>query len=313
MSTIAVFGANGFIAQNLIRELLKNPENSILAFGNYSTKPNPFRGIEKVKIYNGNFLVMDDIEEFMNLQQIDFVFHLISTTVPASSDKNPYYDIETNVKSSIKLFEMCVEKKVKKVVFISSGGTVYGDAGDDKISETHVTQPISPYGIGKVTIEHFLRYFKATKNMNYIVYRLANPYGPLQNLYAKQGIIPIFMRKIMEDETITIYGDGSMQRDYIYIDDVTRMIVGSFEKNNKYSEYNIGSSKGTSIMQILEGIEKITQKKASIVFQDAPASFVKFSALDTKRFTDEFNIRPSVELEEGLEEMLNYVKSIQQE
>lgn len=309
MSTIAVLGANGFIAKNLILELLKNPNNLILAFGNYDIKESLFENENRVKQFNGDFLLKQDLVNFMNQDNIDYVFHLISTTVPGSSADDPYYDLDTNVKSSIALFDICAEIKVKKVIFVSSGGAVYGDIGNSRISENHVVQPISPYGIGKITIEHFLRYFKATKNLDYVVYRLGNPYGPYQNIFAKQGIIPIFMRKILANEPITVYGDGSMQRDYIYIDDVIRMIVGSYEKDNKFSEYNIGSSKGTSILDIIQGIEKVTGEKAKLEFEKAPASFVQFSSLDTKRFTDEFSITPLVELDNGLKEMLEYVKT----
>ena len=312
MNTIAVFGADGFIAKNLIIELLKNPENTILAFGNYIDKKSYFDQDNRVKIYSGNFLLKDDVANFMNQQDVDYVFHLVSTTVPASSANDPLNDLDTNVKSSINLFEICAQKKVKKVVFISSGGAVYGDIGNDKISEDQAVQPISPYGIGKVTIEHYLRFFKATKNLNYIVYRLGNPYGPHQKLFAKQGIVPIFMHKILSNEPVTIYGDGSMQRDYIYIDDVCKMIIGSFQSHNKFSEYNIGSGKGTSVNEILKSVEKVTKKKANIVSQETPASFVQISVLDTTRFTNEFNIRPSVGLDEGLKEMLSYVSAEEQ-
>ena len=240
MSNIVVFGAGGFIGQHLTNALSVDAGNNIVAFDRFpkykTTGETPFADLENVKVVVGDFFNRADLENV--LENVDYVFHLVSSTTPATSSKDPFIDIDSNVRSSIELFELCVKHRVGKIIFPSSGGTIYGDIDNDIVSEAVVPQPRSPYGIGKLTIENYLRYFKYDSGLNYITYRIANPYGPGQNIFGQQGVIPIFMHKFLTKDAITVYGDGSMVRDYLYINDLIDMIVGSFKKDNKFNEYN---------------------------------------------------------------------------
>ena len=312
MGRLVVFGADGFIGKNLVNELAVNQSNHIIAFDRFSSYKNgekhEFDGHSNVTIVPGDFFNRSDVENVLNKD--DYVFHLVSSTNPAASDADPFIDIDTNIRSSVELFEICVEKQIKKVIYPSSGGTVYGDIESDLISEMTPAMPRSPYGIAKLTIEGYLRYFNFRHDLKYIVYRIANPYGVGQNVYGKQGVIPIFMHKYISGEPITIFGNGEMVRDYIYISDLVNSIAKTFKKANKYSEYNLGSGKGSSINELVEAIESIVGKKIIKKYIPAPSTFVEKSVLDNSRFIKEFGIEPKISLTEGIQKTWEYVNNV---
>jgi UDP-glucose 4-epimerase len=313
MSKIVVFGGDGFIGRHLVKRLaLSNKADEIYVFDRFSSYQNnsnhPFDKIPNVQIVRGNFFNRDEVSDV--LKNAKYVFHLISSTNPATSQNDPLIDIDTNIRSSVELFQLCVENDVKKVIFFSSGGTIYGDIDSEMIGEDSVPQPLSPYGIGKLTIEHYLRYFKHTHGLDYIVYRIANPYGPGQNIYGKQGVIPIFMHRYITHEPLVIYGDGTMMRDYIYIDDLISMIVGSYDKQSKNEVYNIGSGNGTSINELIVAIESCSQYSVEKKHAEVPSTYIQNSVLNIDRFTKDFNLCPMISLEEGIKRTWDYVKDL---
>ncbi|HEV7454689.1 MAG TPA: NAD-dependent epimerase/dehydratase family protein [Candidatus Saccharimonadales bacterium] len=312
MPKIAIIGANGFIGRHLVTRLAAVPDNDIVAFDRFSGQDegglHPFAAYQNITVVRGDFFDKGSLEEA--IAGAEYVFHLISTTTPATANDNPFIDIETNVRGSLTLFDFCVKHHVKKVIFISSGGAVYGGIDSDKASEDTPPEPRSPYGIGKLTIEHFLRYFKYTSGLDYVAYRVGNPYGPGQNIYGKQGVIPIFMRHFLEQEPITVYGDGSMTRDYIYIDDLIDMLAGSYAAANAQAEYNVGSGQGASVNQLIELIGACAGHQAKKEFLPTPATFIQNSVLAIDRFTNEFNIRPTTSLTDGIAKTWDYVKDL---
>lgn len=313
MSKVVVFGAGGFIGQHLVQRLATISNNlTIVAFDRFSKykkgADNPFKELQNVRIVPGNFFNRDEVSDA--IKGAEYVFHLISSTNPATSSKDPFIDIDTNVRSSIELLELCVQHGVKKVVFPSSGGTVYGDAATEFIAETTLPQPSSPYGIGKLTVEHYLRYFKFTGGLDYIVYRIANPYGPGQNIFGKQGVVPIFMHRFLNKEPIMIYGDGSMVRDYMYIDDLIDMIVSSYAKDNRSNEYNLGSGSGHSVNELVGAIETCAGYAVERHAVETPSTFVRKSVLDISRFVEEFGEPTLTPLEVGIARTWEYVKQL---
>lgn len=307
MKKIVVFGANGFIGKHLVAELSNTyPEVEITAFDIYTEKSEQsFTRLTNVSIFRGDFFNINDLDKC--LSNADIVFHLVSTTNPALSNNDPLKDIDTNVRGSIELFNLCTKHSISKVVFLSSGGTVYGNIDSDRINEDTVPKPLSPYGIGKLTIEHYLRYFKHTKKLDYLIYRVANPYGPGQNIHGRQGAIPIFMGKFLEKKPVTIFGDGSMLRDYIYIDDLVHMIVHSFSKETAHPIYNLGSGRGTSVSEIINSIEKNSGIRTKRLYVNIPETYVHSSVLNSERFLDEFSLQPTTTLDEGIQKTWKHI------
>lgn len=310
MSRIVIFGGDGFIGRHLATKLAATSGNRIVIFDRFSSyrtgKDDFFSSYKNVETIAGNFFNRAEVNQVLDGANI--VFHLVSTTNPATSLDDPLIDVDTNIRSSVELFELCVENKVGKVIFLSSGGTVYGQTSSEKIDEASITQPVSPYAIGKLTIEHYLRYFKHHYGLNYMVYRVANPYGPGQNLQGKQGVIPIFLNLAFNKEPVTIFGDGNMIRDYLYITDLIDMIASSYDKDNRYSEYNIGSGNGATVNRLVEIIERKANYKLAKNHIDTPDTYIEKIVLDTSRFVSEFGVRPSIGLEEGISKTWDYVR-----
>jgi UDP-glucose 4-epimerase len=312
MSRIVVLGGDGFIGRHLVVELAGSPEDTIVAFDRFSMYQgganHPFSGYSNVQVVPGNFFNRDDVAAV--LDKADYVFHLVSTTNPATSIHDPLIDIDTNVRGTVEMLQVCAAKAVRKVMFVSSGGTVYGNIDSDRIDESTLTAPLSPYAIGKLAIEHYLRYFKFITGLDYIVYRAANPYGPGQNILGKQGVIPIFMHNVLERRPVTIFGDGSMVRDYFYIGDLTRMITSSYAKANNHDAYNLGSGLGTTVNQLVEAIENCAGSEVERVYSPMPPTYVQRSVLNIDRFVAEFAVSPSTALEEGLAQTWSHLREV---
>lgn len=297
--TYLVLGANGFVGSYLVEHLARLNGSTVIAFDRFSREPD-FIVSDNVKVFKGDILSDDDISNA--LEGVDYVMHSYSATTPFTSDNDPYIDITNNLSRGVDIFRLSVEHGVKKIGFISTGGAVYGIATEKGIvTEDTMPLPVSPYGINKLAIEHYLEYFKRKYDLDYTVYRLTNPYGPRQRSNKNQGVIPIFLNKIIADEKITVFGDGSATRDYIYMDDAARMIVETFESENKYNIYNIGSGEQKSLKDILETIKKTLNKTDILVeYKQSPATFLKSTAVSIERFTSEFEIPNLTTFENGI-------------
>lgn len=310
---VTVMGADGFLGRHLVRSLASLDNIEIVAFGRFGSKrvgePHIFDTLENVEIVSGDFLNRESV--MSALRDTDTVFHLISTTTPAVSNNDPLVDIDTNVRGSIELLQSCVESGVKKVIYFSSGGSVYGNIDNTSITETDPLHPISPYAIGKVTVENYLRYFEFTHGLDYTIYRIANPYGPGQNIYGKQGVIPIFMHHFYKNQPLNVFGDGSMVRDYIYIDDLINMIVCSFDKPSQYKEFNLGSGEGHSINEVIGAIEACAGVSPKRNTLPIPTTYVQRSVLSIDRFVNEFGYKPKTTMHAGIERTWRYVKELE--
>lgn len=304
MANCLVLGANGFLGSHLVDSLIQR-RHTIRAFDRFPDDVIHFVPNPKIEMVTGDFLNRHDLAQA--LKDIDYVFHFISTTTPFTAEDDPLIDIETNIRMSVKLFEECVRQKVKKVIFPSTGGAMYGaNAKKTPISEEALPQPISPYAIGKLTIEHYLHYFERKHTLASVVFRISNPYGERQALNSKQGVIPIFLEHIARSEPITVLGDGSMVRDYIYIKDVAEMIAGSF-MHSKQNLYNLGSGQGVSVNELIAHIQKVVGKPLKITHQPNLPTFIERVVLDASRFQKEFHLQPQTSLHDGIQKTWQYI------
>jgi UDP-glucose 4-epimerase len=208
------------------------------------------------------------------------------------------------------LFEECVKEKVKKVIFPSSGGAIYGNQEKDLLNEDDPQNPISPYAISKMAIEKYLEYYRLNYGLEYLILRYSNPYGPGQNIVGSQGIIPIFLNLVKQEKEITIFGDGENMRDYIFIDDAieaTKKIA--FKSKTEYRIYNIGKGEGATINDVVDAIKKATGKKVIIKKTPARSVDVRRVVLDISRSEKEMEYSRSVDLDDGIRKTWNWIQN----
>ncbi len=296
-----VIGANGFVGSHLIDELVE-AGYTVRAFDRFRS-PARFMPSKKIETVPGD--IFDDIAILEALEGVDYVFHSFSATTPFTSDSDPYSDITLNLLRNVQLFEKSVEAKIKKFVFVSSGGAVYGSTAEhSRVSEMDVPQPVSPYGIGKLGADYYLAYFNRKYGLEYVSYRLTNPYGPRQLSRHNQGVIPTFIDRIQAGKPLTVYGDGSSSRDYIFVRDATKMMVDSFIRPTKQNVYNIGSGRQTSLNDIITAIEVALGAKANVMRKEVPKTFLQKSEVSIDRFVQEFGMPPDTPLEIGLQKTI---------
>ncbi len=292
-----VLGANGFIGSHIVDDLVDRGYE-VIAFDRFSHEPQFFSS-PKVEIIKGDFF--DNVLLGKLLYRADYLIHAFSATNPFTADNDPYSDIRLTILQNVEIFDSAIKNNIKKIAYISSGGAVYGDVPKGvAVSEESPTNPISPYGIGKLTTERYLAYFNRKHQLDYTVYRLTNPYGPRQRYKNSQGVIPMFMAKISAGEPITMLGDGSSSRDYIYIRDATSMIITSLFGNARSRVYNIGSGKQTSLRTIVTEIEKIAGKKAKIHHIEPPKTFPHRTDISISTYIRDFGVPALRSLSEGL-------------
>lgn len=292
-SNILIIGGNGFIGSHLV-ESLKN-EHQVTVF---DRAPNQFvEEFEEVDYVYGDFNDIDLLSHALDNKQA--VYHLLSTTVPFTAELNPIFDIESNLISTVKLLDMIIEKGIKRFVYTSSGGTVYGRPQYLPIDEKHPCNPVGSYGIIKYTIEQYIQMYALKNKFSYLIVRPSNPYGPRQNYTKNQGLIAKLIYNGMCQNKFTIWGDGSAIRDYIYIDDLIDFlkIAGL---SSESGVFNVGSGIGMSINQIIEALSGIIEKMPPLEYIDTKGNAVEKVILDIERAKEVFDWTPEISLEEGL-------------
>ena len=302
-----VLGGKGFIGSHLIDALLREG-HIVKAFDRANIPPlNDAATAARVQWIDGDFT--SDADVGLALANCDVCYHLVSTTLPQSSNADPVFDVETNVAGTIRMLNHAVRHGVKKVVFISSGGTVYGIPRSVPIDEDHPTSSISSYGITKLAIEKYLHLFRTLHGLDYTVLRLSNPFGERQRIQASQGAVAVFMGKVLRGDTIEIWGDGSVVRDYIYIGDAIRAMVTAAAYRGDEHVFNIGSGVGQSLNDILDGIEQVTGRKANRRYTAARAFDVPVSVLAIDRAKAALNWAPTMPFLEGLRRLMTAMQA----
>ena len=296
MAKAVVIGANGFIGSHLVDSLVA-AGHEVTAFDRFSSR-SPTFAPASVHLLPGEFLSRADLEEAVRGQ--DYVFHFLSTTTPATAEADPTLDIRTNVAQTVELLESCVGAGVQRVYFASTGGAIYGPQNKVEYAETDRALPISPYGIGKLTIEHYLHYFQKTHGLKSTALRISNPYGTRQKPNKKQGLIPIALRQIALGRPVIRMGTGSMVRDYVYVEDLVRMITPMVGLDTEHDLYNLGSGAGHSVSDIIESLRRVTDTDFEIRELPIPATFVDRVVLNTERYRSEFGQAQLTLLDDGV-------------
>jgi UDP-glucose 4-epimerase len=300
-----IFGGAGFIGSHIADDLLSHKIKVTIFDKLYASRKNILHIFDRINYIEGDFNNKVDIKNA--LRGHDYAVHLVSSTLPADSNLNPIYDVETNLISSLHFLEGCVENKLSKVIFISSGGTVYGIPESIPIKEDHGTQPTCSYGIIKLAIEKYLALYKELKGLNYTILRFSNPFGERQNPFLPQGLIVHLLYKIREKQTIEIWGDGKVVRDYFYIRDGVKSVYKAIRYNGNKSLFNISSGKGYTIIQILDMFRKVLKLDFDVKYLPGRKFDVKVNILDNKLAKRELNWGPETSFKDSLKRTWRYV------
>ena len=247
---LLIIGGFGFLGSNLLDRFLSSNKYEIIVFEFNNVAPKQPTHFNRVKVYYGDFNNPKDLEQIFSEHKIEIVLHLITTTVPATSNANIPYDIQSNLVDTIHLLEMMRQYHVGKIVFLSSGGTIYGLPVKAPTKETDPTDPICSYGITKLAIEKYLQLFHHLYGLDYLILRPSNPFGPYHTS-TKQGLINVMLRKIIAKEPITIWGDGNIVRDYLYVGDFSESVFQLIDSGVSGEIVNVGSGFGHSVKDIL--------------------------------------------------------------
>lgn len=300
-----VIGGNGFIGSHLVDKLTQQGWSVTVL----DLQPRRYDSL----LPQIHFIRGDLTQDYLvreALLDIDVVFHLAWATIHEISNQDLTADIHANLIPSVHLLEACYQAGVQRVVFTSSGGTVYGPAQKIPIPETHPTHPINGYGITKLAVEKYLRMFNHLNGLSYVILRPSVPYGPRQNPLGRQGAVGVFLYRVAHGLPITIWGDGSVTRDYFYVTDLVKaLIAGAEQELGQHRIFNIGGMEEVSLLKLVEFVEQTVRKKANVEFHPARYFDAPRIVLDTNLIRKELNWEPTVSLAEGLSRTWEWMAS----
>ena len=253
---VIVIGGDGFIGSHLVDRLVKLGHR-VTVFDRcpYMVTRNLEHQKGVIRVISGEYANKIDLKNALHGN--DILFHLVWASTPITSWNDPYLEVDENIRLTIQLAEAAVESGIKKMVFPSSGGTVYGTQEHSRVNESFLPRPFTPYGIAKLAVEYFLNYYHKSANLAIDVYRIGNAFGPRQPVSSPQGVISVWMSKILSGEKITVYGDCETIRDYVYVKDIAHLMAYSMTALNQSATMNIGSGRGTSIMELLDIFKRV--------------------------------------------------------
>ena len=300
---VLIIGGNGFIGSHLIDHLLEN-KHKVRVFDISCEK---FR--EPLPNVDYRISKLDNIPELYEaMLGIDIVFHLASASVPSTSNVDQIADVNNNLIPTLNILNLMNRLGIKKIVYFSSGGAVYGNTGLPMITEDAPLNPISSYGILKATIEHYIYLYNRLHNLKYLIVRPSNPYGPRQGHFIAQGVISTFMKRVYEGETLSVFGDGLASKDYIYIKDFVSILYKLVEHEAE-GIFNLGSGTGTSINSIIEEVNSITGITSAVDYTPQKAYDVSNFILDISKLKSIVGDFKFTTLNSGMRETWSWIKS----
>jgi UDP-glucose 4-epimerase len=293
---ILVLGGSGFLGSHIVDKFLAEKHDVVV----YDLYPERFRRSPAgIKFHTGDFGNVGALDELISTG-FDAVIHCVSTTTPKSSNESPEFDIQSNVIGTLYLLDICVKHSVGKLVFLSSGGTIYGDIGDiDMVDETHAVRPMCSYGVSKLTIEHYLDVYRHLRGLNYVALRLSNPYGERQSPLRALGALTVFLHKTLKRENVEVWGDGRVTRDFIYVGDVANAVYLATIKPVS-GIFNVGTGTGLSLRDILAHISNVVGREPSVTWLSSRSFDVPRIVLDAAKLKIATNWNCHIGLQDGM-------------
>jgi UDP-glucose 4-epimerase len=301
-----VLGGCGFIGSHVCRALLARG-NSVRVFDKVYAGRELLRDIEgEVEIVEGDIARPDDV--LAAIEGCETVVNLVHTTVPGSSMHDPAYDVESNVVAAVRWLSRLGETGARKIVFVSSGGTVYGVPQSELIDEGHPTEPISSYGVTKLAIEKYVAMYASMCGARHRILRPSNVYGEGQRLHIGQGVIGVLADRALRGEALEVWGEGTSLRDYLYVSDLVAAMMALLDYEGPHHVFNVASGEGRSVLDILAVLGRQLGRLPEVTHTPARSFDVPANVLDYSRLRAETGWRPRVSLDEGVARVLRWLK-----
>jgi len=304
MSKILVTGGAGFIGSHIADALISRGHRVVVVDNLSAGKKenlNSKARFYKIDIRDKN------LEGIFRKERPDFVCHQAAHIDLRQSVRDPIFDAENNIIGSLNILQNCVRSKIKKIVFASTGGALYGDAKIIPTPETYPAMPVSPYGVAKFSVERYLYYYYKIFNLPFVALRYSNVYGPRQSADGEAGVVAIFTKKMLSGGQPVIFGDGRQTRDYVFASDVARANLLAL-KGKKIGFRNVGTGVETSVNQLFRELAKITGARVKEIHVPAAPGEQRKSCLDFSKIRRELGWRPTVALDAGLEKTVEWFK-----
>lgn len=294
-----VIGGAGFIGRAVVDELLMHGRQVVVVGREAMPSPALPVGVAYVANPTGND---DDLLRIV-LSKVDEIIDLAYATVPQTSFQDPVHDILVNLPTAVRLFEMAAKLPIRKFVWISSGGTVYGRTSAPFLTEEHLTEPISPYGITKLAIEKYAHMYYESQGLPIVCVRPSNAFGEGQRTYSGQGFIATAIASILDGRELSLYGEQGTVRDYLHVQDVARGIVAALNYGQPGQVYNLGSGSGLTNRQVLDALEPLvaaTNYTVRLRIQPMRPFDVPLNVLNSEKLTNHTQWRPQIDFAEGI-------------
>ena len=298
---ILVTGGAGFIGSNIVDALIEK-KHKVAIVDNLATG-NMKNVNKKAKFYKVSVTDFNKIENIFKKEKFDVVIHHAAQLDVRKSVADPSFDADVNIKGTINILEACKRTKVKKIIFASSGGTIYGECSSKAPDEKAFANPLSPYGVAKLSVEHYIKCYSALYGLKYTVLRYANVYGPRQDPFGEAGVVAIFIGKMLKNDPVFIFGDGKQLRDYVYVKDVVSANLKALTKGNN-EIINIGTHKTFSVNQLA----KITNYKNKPIYKPKRSGELLKSFLNISKANKVLNWQPKTNIVTGLKNTVDFFK-----
>ena len=304
---VLVTGGAGFVGSHLIETLLTQ-KIKVVCLDDFSTgnQNNVEAFKDRITVITGDIRDSDTVQ--LALEDVDYVYHLAAQISVSHSVNDPLHDASINIDGFITLLNAIQDSSVMRIVYVSTGGAIYGEPQQIPATEATLEEPISPYGLSKLVGEKYLKLYHRTYGLSYAIIRPANIYGPRQDPLGEAGVISIFLGRLLNSQPLEIFGDGLDTRDYIYVKDIADVCIKAMDSSTD-DTFNAGTGIQTNLLELVDILKDVTSLPSEMIFSPPRAGDVHHIALDSLKAQNELNWVPSVSLKEGILNTWNWFKN----
>ena len=303
---ILVTGGAGFIGSNIVDVLLDNKHKVVVIDNLSSGKTENLTSC--AKLYEGDITDKYKVEEVFDKERPDIVIHNAAQIDVRKSVDDPNFDAQVNILGSINVLRACAAYKTKKIIFASSGGTIYGECGKTAPDENVVANPLSPYGIAKLAVEGYIKFYSFAYGLKYTILRYSNVYGPRQDPHGEAGVVAIFSNKMLSNEHVKIFGNGRQMRDYVFVSDVADANLKALSKGNNQI-INIGTKTALSVLELAKIMSKVVGSNKKPLMKPKRAGELFKNFLNYDKAVRVLGWKPKVDINEGIKKTIEFFRN----